>query len=97
LTLTLFWVVGLAIAGSTDVLLFLAPALLIAVPLFFGLYVGEELIAKLAARGRKRPRRRALAIPAKPLALPTRRPSGPSLIAFSLAKRPPPAALLALN
>ncbi|HVY78004.1 MAG TPA: hypothetical protein VG898_05820 [Solirubrobacterales bacterium] len=96
LALTLLWVAGLAIAGSTDTLLFLAPALLIAVPLFCGLYVGEELIAKLGARRRER-RRRPHALPAKPPALRTWRPSGASLIAFSLAKRPPPLVALAQN
>ncbi|MDQ2630446.1 MAG: hypothetical protein M3Y75_05660, partial [Actinomycetota bacterium] len=60
LVLTLCWVALLAVTGSTDALLFLAPALLIAIPLFAGRYVGEELIAKFVAR-RARPRKRSVA------------------------------------
>jgi hypothetical protein len=97
LALTLCWLLLLALTGSTDVLLFLAPALLIAIPLFCGRYLGEELIAELGtrwAKERRRPR------PARSLCPPLRtprtwRPHGASPIAFSLAKRPPPAALLA--
>ena len=97
LAFTLCWVAVLALAGSTDVLLFIAPALLIAIPLLGGHYIGEELIVKLAAR-RSRPSRRATA-PARPLAaVPASwHPRGTSLLAFSLAKRPPPALLLAQN
>jgi hypothetical protein len=97
LAITLCWIAALAITGSTDVLLFLAPALLILIPLFGGLYVGEELIAKLVTR-RARPLRRAAA-PSWPLPPAPRswRPRGTGLIAFSLAKRPPPAGLLVQN
>lgn len=99
LALTLCWLLLLAFTGSTDVLLFLAPALLIAIPLFCGRYLGEELIAELVARRAKRRR------PSRParLELPhsgaprTWRPHGVSPIAFSLAKRPPPLGPLALN
>lgn len=98
LAITLCWVAVLAAVGSTDVLLFIAPALLIAIPLFAGHYLGEELIVKLAAK-RVRPRRRAVTAPGhRPSSTPTsRRPRGTSLIAFSLAKRPPPAVALSQN
>lgn len=97
LTLTLFWVAALAIAGATDALLFLAPALLIAIPLLSGRYVGEELIVRLVAR-RARPRRRAVAPAwALPPAPADWRPRGTGLLAFSLAKRPPPMRLLPQN
>jgi hypothetical protein len=90
LAITLCWVAVLGITGSTDALLFLAPALLIVIPLLGGRYVGEELIAKFVAR-RARVRRRSTA----PLRLPppspaTWLPRGTRLIAFGLAKRPPP-------
>jgi hypothetical protein len=71
-------------------LLYLAPALLLVLPLLFGRYVGEERIAALAAKPR-RPMRR----PAQRVRLP--RPAerlmhrGGRLVASSLAKRPPPA------
>src|SRR5262249_46749234 len=97
LAITLCWVAVLALAGSTDVLLFIAPALLIAIPLFGGRYLGEELIVKLAAR-RQRPRRRSAPTleqqPSPPAGGP---PGGPRLLAFSLAKRPPPAFAHSLN
>lgn len=91
LAITLFWAAALALSGSTDALLFLAPALLIAIPLCGGRYVGEELIAQLVAR-RERPSRRPassprLRVPAAPVGW---RPRGTRLLAFSLAKRPPP-------
>jgi hypothetical protein len=95
LAVTVCWIAALAVAGSTDVLLFLAPALLIAIPLFAGHYFGEELIATLVARERSRRPRRApaslLPIPRMPAA---RLPRGTHLIAFSLAERPPPLPLL---
>lgn len=94
LAITFCWVSVLALAGSTDVLLFLAPALLIAFPLFFGVYLGHELIARIATPPR---RRRVCAVaerPTPPGRGPTRRPAGARLIAFSLAKRPPPLAPL---
>lgn len=97
LAITLAWVVALAVTGSTEALLFLAPALLIAIPLLGGHYLGEELIVTLAARRAHPPRRTAataLPLPAAPFDW---RPRGTSLIAFSLAKRPPPLSPLPRN
>jgi len=98
LAITLCWVAALAVNGSTHALLFLVPALLIVIPLLGGHYIGEELIVKLVAR-RARPRRRTADAPVRPLppAPESRRPRGAGLIAFSLAKRPPPALLLTQN
>lgn len=91
LAITLAWAALLAATGATEALLFLAPALLIAIPLLAGRYVGEELIATLVARAARRPRpARAIAPPAPP-ASPVPLPRGARLIASSLAKRPPPA------
>lgn len=93
LAVTVCWIAVLAITGSTDVLLFLAPALLIVMPLFAGRYFGEELIAKLVAkqcRNDRRPRRAPASLRPTPPSLTARLPRGTSLIAFSLAKRPPP-------
>jgi hypothetical protein len=98
LAITLIWVTALAVTGSTEALLFMAPALLIAIPLLGGRYVGEELVVKLATR-RARPRRRIASAAAwsRPPAPAARRPRGTALLAFSLAKRPPPARLLTQN
>lgn len=98
LAITLCWVVALALTGATDALLFIAPALLIAIPLLGGRYIGEELIIRLAGR-KARPRRRSASAlgrhaPSVPGAW---RPRGARLIAFSLAKRPPPPRLLLQN
>ena len=98
LAITICWVTVLAVTGSTEALLFMAPALLIAIPLLGGHYAGEELIVKLAER-RARPPRRTASAPAWPLPSTPEswRPRGTGLIAFSLAKRPPPAPLLTQN
>lgn len=96
LAATLCWVAALALTGSTDALLFLAPALLIAIPLLCGRYFGEELIVRLvekAAKPSPRPRP-VLPLPRAPR---TWRPSGSRVIGFSLAERPPPTALFAQN
>lgn len=98
LAITLSWVAVLAITGATEVLLFLAPALLIAIPLIGGRYIGEELIVKLAERRGGKPRRSATLSPQPCFAgARTWRPRGNRLIAFSLAKRPPPARLATQN
>lgn len=92
--ITLCWIAALAITGSTDVLLFLAPALLIVVPLFAGRYFGEELIAKLIAKRGGRRRRAPASLARIPRQLAALLPRGARLIAFSLAERPPPSLLL---
>lgn len=90
LALTVCWTVALGVTGASDALFYLSPALLIFVPLIAGRYVGEELIAKLAVRRRRRPRpARAITVTKRPLARIL--PRDTSLIAFSLAERPPPA------
>lgn len=97
LAITLCWVAVLGVTGSTDALLFLAPALLIAIPLLGGRYVGEELIAKLVARRSRSRARSASPPPPVPPAPATWLPRGTRLIAFGLAKRPPPARLAPQN
>ena len=52
------WMVAETLTGSHTGLLYLAPALTIAVPLILGRYVGEEQLAGLAGRAQSRPRRR---------------------------------------
>lgn len=91
LAITVCWVLALALQGSTDVLFYLSPALLILLPLLTGRYVGEELIAKIVAKRTPRPRRDVGpgAISRRPRARAL--PRGTRLIAFSLAERPPPA------
>lgn len=94
LAVTVCWAFALALSGSTDTLLFLAPALLIVAPLIAGRYPGEELIAKLVAKRSRRPRRAALVRAPLSRAAVVRSPRGTRLLAFSRAERPPPRRLL---
>ena len=85
------WTV-LAMHGGADTgLLYLAPALVLCLPLILGRYVGEEQLAELANRAPLCPVRRAsrLAVPRSHVRLMQR---GGRLVASSLAKRPPPLA-----
>jgi hypothetical protein len=94
LAIAVCWALALAFAGSTDVLLFLAPTLLLAAPLVAGRYVGETLIVKLAARRSGPQRHPSAPRTSTPPAASLWRPRGTRLLALSLAKRPPPARLL---
>jgi hypothetical protein len=86
------WVLMHGVGFSGEGLVMLAPALLFAVPLLAGRYVGERAIGRVrdARAGASAPRRRSTA------AVPRRRPSlalvprGGLLLASSLATRPPP-------
>ena len=97
LAITLCWVAVLGLTGSTEALLFLAPALLIAIPLLGGRYVGEELIAKFVSRRARARSRSASPVRPTPPAPATWLPRGTRLIAFGLAKRPPPSRLALQN
>ncbi len=96
LALAVCWAFALAFSGATDALFYLAPALLILGPLLAGRYVGESLVLKLATRGsRRRTRpRRIRPLPKTPAVW---SPRGNSLIAHSLAERPPPAVAILLS
>jgi hypothetical protein len=94
LAVTVCWAFALALSGSTDALLFLAPALLIVAPLLAGRYPGEELIAKLAAKWSRPPRRPIAALTPASRPLAAWSPRGTRLLAFSRAERPPPLRLL---
>jgi hypothetical protein len=75
-------------AGETGVL-YVAPALLLLLPLLFGRYVGEERIAALGDRAMPARRRAARSVPA-PRAFARLMHRGGRLVASSMAKRPPP-------
>lgn len=84
-------VAGLTLVGvHSDVLLAL-PALLFALPLLAGRYVGEERLAKLAAAFVAVRRRPSASLPTTARRAPLAVPRGGRLIASSLAVRPPPA------
>ena len=94
--LTLVWALVQAVTGYDGGFAFMAPAILVAIPLVVGRYLGEERIAGLACRmqARRAPRRapRVTGWARAPRRLFSR---GGALIARSLAVRPPPVALAA--
>jgi hypothetical protein len=88
--LTLVWLLGLELLGVEAAVAYLAPALLILLPLLGGRYPGDGALVRVATR-RSRPARRP------PQGLPLRRrrpgallPRGGRLVAASLAGRGPP-------
>jgi hypothetical protein len=92
LTLALF---AIQVLTGAEIML-AAPALVLALPLLAGRYVGEERIARLVARlcraAPRAARRLAARLPRAPRAL---LPRGGRLLAFALAERGPPAVLAA--
>lgn len=80
-----------ALAGHMEVVAYAAPLAVLVLPLLGGRYVGEEQIARLAARRSARPRKRAvIAAPARGRLIVSSVARGGRLIATSLAVRPPP-------
>jgi hypothetical protein len=83
---------ALTLLGVHSDILLAAPALVLALPLLAGRYVGEEQLARLAAAFDGAPRRAAAVLaPTAAARAPRRLPRGGRLIACSLAVRPPPA------
>lgn len=83
------WTLGMLALGVGDALIYLAPALLILLPLLSGRYPGETALTRVAARGRPRPRatiprQHRRAVHAALL------PRGGGLLAAWLAGRAPP-------
>jgi hypothetical protein len=92
LLVTMTWLLALASLGTHDVLLFFAPALLLALPLAFGRYPGEKRLGRLRERiaGRGR-RKRAIASTPVPRRRPAATtPRGAAVLAAGLATRAPP-------
>jgi hypothetical protein len=83
---------GIGFLGVAEGLLYLAPALVLALPLLAGRYLGAERLSRIA-KTRSRHRRRAAASPRAPLVWGHVLPRGGLLIAASLAVRPPPRVL----
>jgi hypothetical protein len=83
--------VALIVPGLAAGVLFLSPAIVLVAALLNGRYVGEERLRRLAAAFRPNRRRRPRAAPEP--RVPRHRalmPRGGSLVATSLAVRPPP-------
>jgi hypothetical protein len=95
LAATAVWALAMALSGSTDVLLYLAPAVLLAIPLSFGRYPGEralERVRRVVTAPRPRPVRMTRPAHRAPATL---LPRGGRLIAAGMAERGPPAAVTA--
>jgi hypothetical protein len=88
------WMAADALTGFHAGLLYLAPALALALPLLLGRYVGEEQLVDLAARPPAPARRRALRL-AGPRSYARVMQRGGRLVASGMAKRPPPVRALA--
>jgi hypothetical protein len=91
--LVVAWMVAQAITGTETGLLYLAPALVLALPLVGGHYVGEDQLVAAAAGGGKVARAPERVAATHTFVRVMQR--GGRLVACSLAKRPPPAPLLA--
>lgn len=88
-------VTTLALAGGHSDVLVGLPALLFALPLLAGRYVGEERLARLAGVVPTASRRAVGSLPTTACRALRVLPRGGRLIASSLAVRPPPALLVA--
>lgn len=75
-----------------EIVLALIPLLLLVASLLLGVYPGCEAIVRLSARIAPRSRPRAASSRARPLPPRLHAASGGLLIAFGLARRPPPLA-----
>lgn len=86
------WMLLQGIAGVGDGLAILAPALLLAVPLLAGRYLGEDALERVRlARSAPPRRRRGPVLAGRPRRAAAPEPRGTLLLALRLAKRPPPA------
>ena len=82
------------LAGVEQLLAYASPLLVMLLPLLAGRFVGEERLARAAARARAvRPRPRRISAPRAWLRGVSMFPRGGLLIARAIAVRPPPAAL----
>ena len=90
------WLLALALVGVGEAFAYLAPALLLGLPLLAGRYPGERPLARALSRRRPPPRRAPLCAPpaARVFAL---TPRGGRLVATALAGRGPPVPALRIT
>jgi hypothetical protein len=84
------WILAEALTGAQSGLLYLAPALVLALPLLLGRYVGEDRLVDLVGRAPARRRRRRVLLVAGPRRCARPMQRGGRLVASGMAKRPPP-------
>jgi hypothetical protein len=90
--ITAVWTLGMLILGVGDALIYLAPALLILLPLLSGRYPGDDALVRAARRAGPRGRRLPPVAP-RPARTPIAEllPRGGCLVGAALAGRAPPA------
>jgi hypothetical protein len=90
--ITAVWTLGMLVLGVSDALIYLAPALLILLPLLSGRYPGDEALVRAARRADPRARRLPPVEP-RPARTPIAEllPRGGRLVGAALAGRAPPA------
>jgi hypothetical protein len=88
--LTVVWLLGLELLGVEAAVAYLAPALLILLPLLSGRYPGDEALVRVAGRLSRRAGRPPQAPPLRRRRAGALLPRGGRLVAFALAGRGPP-------
>ena len=88
---TAAWALGALALGVADALAYLAPALLLLLPLLAGRYPGDTALVRAAIRRRPGPRRVRRAPPRRRRPLTRLLPRGGRLLPAGLAGRAPPA------
>jgi hypothetical protein len=88
--LTGVWLLGLELLGVEAALAYLAPALLILLPLLGGRYPGDEALVRAAGRRARRPRASRPATGPRHRARAALLPRGGRLVGTALAGRAPP-------
>jgi hypothetical protein len=92
--LTIVWLLGLELLGVEAAFAYLAPALLILLPLLGGRYPGDDALVRAASRRRRPARRRPTAAPPRRRRTEALLPRGGRLVGAALAGRGPPAPLV---
>ena len=85
------WLAAEVLTGCHSGLLYIAPALVLALPLLLGRYVGEQQLVELATRPPAPSRGRGVRVES-PRSYARVMQRGGRLVASGMAKRPPPAA-----
>jgi hypothetical protein len=83
-----------ALLGHAEVLAYLAPVLVVALPLIAGRYLGEERLERLRSRVVRPRARRVAGTRTEVRRSPVLAPRGGRLLAHALAERGPPVAAL---
>jgi hypothetical protein len=87
------WLLGLELLGVEEAVAYLAPTLVLLVPLLLGRYPGERAMAAALGRGPSRAKRRPATMHRPRTRFRSRVPRGGALLAARLAGRAPPSGI----